>query len=277
MWRAVLIAAGMFLAGSNASHASFVLSTTDNCCRALVIGNNAYEFLPSVNNATNDATDVGDALERSGFEVTRASNADHEALRHSLNKFASDPGTVEGVDVVFYAGHGVSADGRKYLIPVDAAINSKMDVPFQAVSLDLAVMAVKHTESFGLLILDASFTNPYSTIQAGEDPGPTSEGEPESINGVAIVYASQPGTAVLDGEGRNSPFTAALLEQLERTGMEFGLMFRKVRDAVVSSTNGTQHPYLEGSLPGYAIYLAPPPGSASRLAPLPESEGRGER
>ena len=266
MFRALLIAAGLFLMGMHAAHAG-ILIPADNCCRALVIGNDAYEFASSVYNAGNDATDIGDALERNGFEVTRVLNADHEALRQNLHKFASDPRSGWEVNVVFYAGHGVSADGRSYLVPVDASIDRELDVPFQAVSLDLAVMAVKRIGGFGLLILDAQFTRLHLTIQAGKDLGPTSEGEPESIDGAAIVYASQPGTAVLDGEGRNSPFTAALLEQLEQTGMEFGLMFRKVRDAVVNSTNGTQHPYLEGSLPGHAIYLAPPP----------ESEGRGEQ
>lgn len=276
MWRAVLIAAGVFLAGSNSAHSSF-LASADNCCRALVIGNDAYDYAPPLNTAGNDATDVGDALERNGFEVIRVLNADHETLRRSLNEFASDPGTVEAVRVVFYAGHGTSVYGRGYLIPVDASINGELDVPFQAVSLDLAVMATKSRSGFGLLILDALFIEINSIIQAGEDPSPTSEGEPETISGLAIAYASQPGTHVFEGEGRNSVFTTALLEQLEQTGMEFGVMFRKVRDAVVNSTNGTQRPYLQGSLPGRAIYLAPPPDSARHLAPLPESEGRGER
>ena len=175
-----------------------------------MIGNDAYEFAPSLNGARNDATDVGDALERNGFEVTRVFDADHEVLRKSLNKFASDPGAVGAVKVIFYSGHGISADGRSYLLPVDASINGKLDVPFQAVSLDLAVMATKSKSGFGLLILDASFIDPYSTIRAGKDPTPTSEGEPEFISGAAILYAAKPGAVVFEGEGRNSPCSPPL-------------------------------------------------------------------
>ena len=53
---------------------------------ALVIGNGSYAHAPALANPLNDAADMGGALERLGFEVTRIENADYsETLRRGLH------------------------------------------------------------------------------------------------------------------------------------------------------------------------------------------------
>ena len=78
-----------------------------------------------------------------------------------------------------------------------------------------------------------------------------------SHSGVTLVaYAAKEGTVAADGEGRNSPYTTALLTHLEEPGLDVGLMFRKVRDAVLAKTGGHQEPFWYGSLSSEGAYLA---------------------
>ena len=65
-----------------------------------------------------------------------------------------------------------------------------------------------------------------------------------------------------DGEGRNSPYSTALLAHVEEPGLEVGLMFRKVRDAVLKATGGHQEPFVYGSLSSKGFYFSTAPVTA---------------
>ena len=60
-----------------------------------------------------------------------------------------------------------------------------------------------------------------------------------------------------DGNGRNSPFTAALLRHIEQSGIDVRLMFGEVRDDVLAATNRRQQPVTRGELGGAPVYLRP--------------------
>ena len=126
---------------------------------ALVIGNASYAHAPSLANPLNDANDMGAALERLGFAVTRLPNASRAELWDGLQKFRLAASASE-IAVVFYAGHGIEVDKRNFLIPVDARLVSDGDVEFEAVSLDLVLRAVEGASNFRLIILDACRDNP---------------------------------------------------------------------------------------------------------------------
>jgi uncharacterized caspase-like protein len=74
--------------------------------------------------------------------------------------------------------------------------------------------------------------------------------------GFLVAFATQSGFVAEDGEGRNSPFTAALLDQIETPGLEVGLLFRRVTGAVRTATGGNQSPELLVSLDG-EFYFRP--------------------
>lgn len=78
-----------------------------------------------------------------------------------------------------------------------------------------------------------------------------------------VAYAARDGTTALDGDGRNSPFAAALLRNIETPGVEVTFMFRNVRDDVMEATRNAQQPFVYGSLSRKAIYLAAPPADAT--------------
>jgi uncharacterized caspase-like protein len=68
-----------------------------------------------------------------------------------------------------------------------------------------------------------------------------------------IVYATQPDNVALDGEGRNSPFTAALLKHIAPPNVEIGTIMRRVRGDVVTATHERQVPCDHSSLIGDVI------------------------
>ena len=68
--------------------------------------------------------------------------------------------------------------------------------------------------------------------------------------GTLIGYSTQPGNVALDGEGRNSPYTAALLQEIDTPGRDVLTMLAAVRGAVLKATQGRQVPWKHTSLVG---------------------------
>ncbi|MDE0035515.1 MAG: caspase family protein [Deltaproteobacteria bacterium] len=243
---------------------------------ALVVGNAAYEHAPRLANPLNDASDIGAALVRLGFTVTKLDNADYDGMRRGLRAFTRAAATAE-VALIFYAGHGIEIDGRNFLVPVDARLASDQDVEYEAVPLDLVSRAVERASELRVVILDACRENPFAV--AMRRAGATRSigrglARVEPAGEFLVAYAAKGGSLAADGKGRNSPFSTALLAHLEEPGLEVGLMFRKVRDAVLATTGGQQEPFVYGSLSSKGAYLKAPPEvpgptpATSREAPL---------
>ena len=259
---AVAMAAAVWLAWTCASPA-FAAQRV-----ALVIGNASYEHVPALANPLNDATDMGAALGRLGFDVTRLENAGYAALRRGLLEFQRAASASE-VAVVFYAGHGIEVDQRNFLVPVDARLASDQDVEFEAVPLELVSRSVERASGLRLVILDACRENPFAVkMQRAGATRSIGRGlaRVEPSGETLVAYAAKEGTVAADGAGRNSPFSEALLGHLEEPGLEVGLMFRRVRDAVLASTGGRQEPFTYGSLSSRGVYLTAPPSPAPSLA-----------
>ena len=249
---------------------------------ALVIGNANYAHATRLANPLNDAADIGDALARLGFAVTKLENADYAALRQGMLAFTRAAAAAE-VAVVFYAGHGIEVDQRNFLVPVDARLTSDQDVEYEAVPLELVTRSVARASGLRLVILDACRENPFAV--AMQRSGATRSvgrglARIEPAGETLVAYASKEGTVAADGEGRNSPYSTALLAHLEEPGLEIGLMFRKVRDAVLAATGGRQEPFVYGSLSSRGVYLtarAEPDPAPSPPPPTSLSESVSER
>jgi hypothetical protein len=227
---------------------------------ALVIGNSQYTNVPRLPNAGNDATDVSAALERVGFEVTQVQNADYGQMRASLQRFSAD---ADGADmaVVYYAGHGFEIDSRNYLVPVDAWLKSDRDIDFETIPLAVVENSVSGAKTLSMVILDACRDNPFAVEMALSSPTRSigrglSAVEPSG--GVLIAYSAKGGSLAKDGTGRNSPFASAFIEYVDDPGLDVGIMFRKIGDAVMQATNNQQEPFVYGRLPGDFIYLVAP-------------------
>ena len=221
---------------------------------ALVVGNSAYAAIGTLPNPGNDAADMAAALRRVGFEVTTALDADRVELNDALRAFTRQSAGAD-VSLVFYAGHGIEMDGVNYLVPVDARLERDTDVRFEAVELDY-VLAATVGAGLRVVILDACRNNPLARSMrrtgASRSVSRGSFGDlDESLLGdeTLVAYAAAAGTTAADGTGRNSPYTSALLANLEQP-LEIGLLFREVRAEVLEATGGAQRPHEYASLLG---------------------------
>ena len=219
---------------------------------ALVVGNSTYSHIARLPNPENDAADMAAALQRLGFEVTTAQDADRASLNEALRVFTRES---VGADMalVFYAGHGLEMDGVNYLVPVDARLERDTDVRFETVALD-DVLAATAGASLRMVILDACRNNPLArsmqrTVARRSVSGGSFGDLNEDLLGdeTLVAYAAAAGTTAADGRGRNSPYTAALLAHLEEP-LELSALFRRIRARVLESTDGQQRPHEYASL-----------------------------
>ncbi len=227
---------------------------------ALVIGNAHYLSVPALSNPTNDAEDLSTALRSLGFEVIERSDATRAAMADAVREFSEK---LEGVDTAlfFYAGHGVQVSGENYLVPVDAKINGPSDVRFGTINLNDIMGEMEGKGHAAVIFLDACRDNPFAeaVAKSGRSLGGRGLGriDPNGA-GMLVVYSTQPNNIALDGGGRNSPFTSALLANVQKPGLEVRQLVSKIRADVLTSTDGRQVPWDNSSLVG-DVYLATPP------------------
>ncbi|MCP3470326.1 caspase family protein [Bradyrhizobium sp. CCGUVB1N3] len=226
---------------------------------ALVIGNSAYKSAPRLTNPVNDATLVGDMFKKAGFELVDIKlDLNAAEMRRALRDFGGKAREAE-VAVVYYAGHGIELDGTNYLIPTDATLETDSDVLDETLPLDRALFAVEPAKQLRLVILDACRDNPFSktmkrTIAARAIGRGLAKVEPTSPN-TMIAFAAKAGSTASDGDSKNSPFAAALVERLPSPGLDLRKAFGFVRDDVLKNTGYKQEPYVYGSLGGDDVPL----------------------
>jgi hypothetical protein len=116
------------------------------------------------------------------------------------------------------------------------------------------------------MILDACRSNPFKRFRSLTEGLATMS----ASKGTLIAYATAPGSAALDGDGRNSPYTKHLLQSLKEPGLEVERIFKRVRASVLAETNNRQIPWESSSLVGEFFFVRPPPvASTSRPGPRP--------
>lgn len=239
---------------------------------ALIIANSKYNSVPVLNNPPADAILIEKSLKDVGFNsVDVVQNLGKAELELALQRFASKADSAE-VALVYYAGHGIEIGGRNYIIPVSARLLRDRDADFEAVPLDTVVRALE-TAKLKLVILDACRENPFAVTMARTGQGRSigrglARVEPEGDT--LIVYAAKAGAIAADGATGNSPFATALAYRIREPGAEISMMFRRVRDDVLRTTNRSQEPFTYGSLSGEEFYFVP--AGAGAIANRPNSQ-----
>ncbi len=226
---------------------------------ALVIGNSAYQNAPVLGNPRPDADALAASMERLGFSVSKVVDANFDSLRRALLNFGREARTAD-MAVVYYSGHGLEMNGENWLIPVDAELKNDIDVDNEAISLHSLMQTVSSAKTLGLIILDSCRQNPFlAKMQRSGQTRAVERGlaRIEPNTNVLVAFAAKDGTTADDGSGDHSPFTQALLNNIEIPGLEINFLFRNVRDDVLDETHETQEPFLYGSLSQDEIYLKP--------------------
>ncbi|MEP0951101.1 MAG: caspase family protein [Paracoccaceae bacterium] len=230
-----------------------VSGQTDNKRVAFVVGNSAYQgTLPELKNPVNDAQDMAVKLEELGFEVIVATDLSLRAFRSSLLEFAT---AMEGANtsLFFYAGHGVQVNDENHLIPIDAQISRVRSLADETITVNRIVGLMNQFTDTSIVLLDACRDNPLtSDIPIGEQQDGFGRGlaRVRADGGSYIAFATAPGNVAYDGEGRNSPFTTALLQHISAPNLDIRLMMADVRRDVFEATQQRQLPWENNSLIG---------------------------
>jgi Caspase domain/Jacalin-like lectin domain len=241
--------------GSNSAAAVVDRASSFSKRVALVIGNSNYQNVPALPNPQRDAATVASALEKVGFQkVTLATNLGREQIVNVLRAFAKEAENADWA-VVYYAGHGIEAEGINYLIPIDARISSDRDIALEAVPIDQVLNSAERARALRLVILDACRDNPFAnqmrrTLTAASRSVSRGLAQIEPDAGTLVVYAAKAGETALDGDGGNSPFVTAFVKDIQVPGIEVRRLFDNVRDDVMDMTGRRQQPYSYGSVPG---------------------------
>ena len=241
---------------------------------ALIVGNSAYTHAGALANPANDAADMAAALKAVGIEVILGLDLDKRGFDLKVRDFARALSDAE-TGIFFYAGHGLQVAGRNYLVPVDAQLQNERDLDFEAVALDFVLkqMELERETKTNIVFLDACRDNPLGRNLArnmGTRSASVGRGLAQVQTGVGtfIAYSTQPGNVALDGQGRNSPFTAALAKGVREPGRNLTAVMIDVRKEVLSVTNGRQVPWDHSALTGdFYFHLASAPGLLPKMAP----------
>ena len=238
---------------------------------ALVIGNGAYSATAALPNPPNDARDVAAALRSTGFDVVEAIDADRRVMDGALRDFTEKLAAAD-VALLFYAGHGLQVGGQNYLVPTDARLTRERDLDFEAVRVDFVLrqMEIDREGKTSIVILDACRDNPLARNLArtmGTRSASVGRGLAPAATGVGtfIAFATQPGNVALDGDGRNSPFTQALVRHMRSAGQNLPATMVAVRKDVIATTGGKQVPWDHSALTG-EFYFVPGAGGAAQAA-----------
>jgi uncharacterized caspase-like protein len=126
-----------------------------------------------------------------------------------------------------------------------------------------------------LVVLDACRDDPFgesaggrsakplaSDVKAAAKPGLGRIGEAENT---LFVFSAAPGRTAADGDGGNSPFSAALAKYLPTDGLEIRAVFALVQQDVYASSGARQSPWVE-SAPFPKLFFAAETGT------IPERE-----
>lgn len=248
---------------------------------ALVIGNAAYEKASVLKNPRNDAADLTKKLESLEFKVFTGLDLGHRAMRRTVEKFLQSLSDAE-VALFFYAGHALQVNGQNYLVPVDAELQSHLDLNFETIPINFVLSNMEQFVKTNIVFLDACRDNPLSknlSRSMGTRSAAVGQGLASIGTGVGTLvgFATEPGNVALDGIGRNSPYTTALLEHLGTPGEGLVRNLVNVRNAVLSATGGKQVPWEHSSLTGEVVLqpkavVAPKPIEQPTAKPDPTVE-----
>ncbi len=147
-----------------------------------------------------------------------------------------------------------------YLVPVGARINRESDIKYETLDAGRVLDEMANANNgLNIVILDACRDNPYSRSFRNAARGLAIVSNAPS--GTFISYSTGANQVASDGEGKNSPYTRALLENIAKPGLTINKVFMNVRSEVKKETG--QIPWELSSLEGDFYFV---PGSPEKPA-----------
>jgi hypothetical protein len=209
---------------------------------ALVIGNENYDSLPSLETAADDATAVASLLEgKYGFDVRLLIDADRYETMTALNQLRESLTEKDNL-LVYYAGHGRRDEqgATAYWQPVDAdAANPANWIPSEVVTEHLDLVPAKHV----LVVADSAYSGLRTRSSIARLPqGMSAEQRFHHIRlmlerRARLVLSSGGSAPAAAGSDRHSRFSSALLETLQENDgvLEASRVYQRVVERVASA------------------------------------------
>ena len=240
---------------------------------ALVVGNEAYEYLPGLVTPAADAQELSKALRDLGFEVTLLTDVGPEVFQAVLGSFADQSKDAETV-LFYYSGHAFQKDGVNHLVPVNAKLTDGAAVERETWRLDDIATQLKGGQGQLLLFLDACRDNPVPDAVSGSSDS-AGLAQFDGGAGTFVAFATSPGAVAFDSQkgSKNSPFTSALVGNIAIPDQSISDLMIKVRNDVNDATGGKQTPWEQSSLREQFFFNRNTPASdQALLADLPDFE-----
>jgi TRAP-type mannitol/chloroaromatic compound transport system substrate-binding protein len=211
---------------------------------ALVIGNAHYEN-DRLANPIHDAEAIAAFLTQTGFTVTQGHDLSKEKMEQKVDAFAKQIGK-EDISFFFFSGHGMQSEGKNYLIPIDARLETgaNTEMEREAYNLDKILEKLGSKKHFlNMIFLDACRDNHFPRPTRSMQRGLTAihQSPPKDI---LISFAAQAGQTARDGDknSQNSPYTAALLNAFKQNCINISGYLPIIKELVRQKTGELQIP-----------------------------------
>lgn len=239
--------------------------------QALVLGNSAYSQL-KLRSPVNDAAKMAESLENVGVKVIVKTDLSYEAMTAVINEFLDKVNQQSTtVSLLYYSGHAMQIEEENYLVPIDFDLH---DDGAKFISVQAILDRMTSASAIRIVILDACRTNSSARRIIGEawskgvDKGFSVNDLPVHVSsGLAemstssdtfLAFAAAPGKEALDGlpDQALSPFTQALIKNLDVVDLPLSNLTSRVRQDVYKATGGLQRTWDSSSLTN-PFYFSP--------------------
>ncbi len=235
---------------------------------ALLIGNQTYDASVGVlKNPHNDIAMVAKALADQGFEILpHVKDARRSAILGAVRDLAgrlraAGPGAV---GFLYYSGHGAAEKDTNvnYLIPVDAKDPGSASFWDDSVKLDDVMKLLDQARGAVKFVVFDACRNELQLPTRDTSKGLVPVAEQQ---GFFVADASAPGRTASDRGETSGPYAAALAKELGRQGLDHLNLFQNVKEAVITTTGGVQHPWENNGLTR-RVYLTGEPTTPADMA-----------
>ena len=216
---------------------------------ALVVGNNAYESVPRLEKAVNDAKAVSSSLQAIGFQVQLATDLSRRDFIRQLSAFMDRvrPGDLA---LLYYAGHGIEVRGVNYILPTDIppaipgqeSLLTGEAIPTEKIITDLQDRGARAM----VFVLDACRDNPFKTGTTRSLGGVRGLAQGTPPEGVFVLYSAGVGQSALDrmsdnDSDPNSVFTRVFLKEIQKKNIPLVAIAKTTQVAVRDLSHTVSH------------------------------------